>query len=49
MDELIAHIQEEVYWCMLFAYGIVLVYESRDGGIQNSRDIGRLLNPKALK
>ena len=31
MDELIAHIQAEVHWCMLFADDIVLVDELRDG------------------
>ena len=30
-DELIAHIQEEVPWCMLFVGDIVLVDESRNG------------------
>ena len=30
MDELIAHIQEEVPWYMLFVDNIVLVDESRD-------------------
>ena len=31
MHELIAHIQEEVTWCMFFADDIVLVNEPRDG------------------
>ena len=31
MNELTAHIQEEVHWCMLFADDIVSVDESRDG------------------
>ena len=31
MDEVTAHIQEEVPLCMLFAYDIVLVDKSRDG------------------
>eukprot|EP00268_Persea_americana_P005686 TRINITY_DN11935_c0_g1_i1.p1 TRINITY_DN11935_c0_g1~~TRINITY_DN11935_c0_g1_i1.p1 ORF type:complete len:104 (+),score=8.56 TRINITY_DN11935_c0_g1_i1:358-669(+) len=30
MDELIAHIQEEIPWFMLFAYDIMLVDEVRD-------------------
>ena len=31
MDELTAHIQEEVHWCILFVDDILLVDESRDG------------------
>ena len=31
MDELTAHFQEEVPWCILFVDDIVLVDESRDG------------------
>ena len=31
MDELVAYIQEEVPWCMLFVNDIVLADESRDG------------------
>ena len=31
MDELTAHVQEKIPWCMLFANDIVLVNESRDG------------------
>ena len=31
MDELIAHIQEEVPWCMLLVDDIVFIDKSRDG------------------
>ena len=32
LDELIAHIQEEVPWCMLFVGDILLIDELRDDG-----------------
>ena len=34
MNELNAHIQEEVHWFMLFANGIVWVDVSRDGDVK---------------
>ena len=36
MDDLIEHIQEEVPWCMLFAYNAVLVDKS--SGVNAKRE-----------
>ena len=49
MDELIAHIQEEVPWCMLFADDIVLVDELRNGMNVKLKRWPQALESKGLK
>ena len=49
MDELTAHIQEEVPWCMLFADEIVLVDELRDGVNAKLERWYETLEPKGFK
>ena len=49
MDELTAHIQEEVPWCMLFVDDIVLVNESRDCVNAKFERWQEALESKALK
>lgn len=47
MDELMCSIQEDVHWCMLFVYGIVLIDKAQDGvnaigGLETNFEIERV-------